>query len=43
MLTSEEFDEEYELERQLRHKKLKDAIKVIKQDDSELLERLSND
>jgi hypothetical protein len=43
MLSSEEFDEEYELERQIRHKQLKDSVKVIKQEDTELLERPSND
>lgn len=43
MLTSEEFDEEYELERQVRHKRLKDSVNQIVKEDEELLERLSDD
>ena len=43
MLNTEEYDEEYELERQLRHKQFKDAVKQTIEENAELLERLSND
>ena len=43
MLESEEFDEEYELERILRHKKLKDAIKQAFEENKEPLKGSEND